>query len=96
MLAAERPNVVHVQHLMGVPADAGAMLRAATAGLTVLRCTSWRGGSMAMKLVAVLLGSRKPWAALGESVMPLAEENTWWLESTARMSLYLVKDMPHS
>jgi hypothetical protein len=25
-------------------------------------------------------------------VMPLAEEKTWWLESTAMMSLYLVID----
>lgn len=40
-----------------------------------------------MKLVAVLFGSRKPWAAFGVSEMPLADENTWWLESTDMMSL---------
>ncbi len=58
-----------------------------TAGLTVLRCTSCRGGSMAMNI------ARRGWSG-GASVMPMpeADENTWWFVSTAMMSLYLVID----
>ena len=58
-----------------------------TAGLTVLRCTSCLGGSMAMNMGR---GPSSPsWVAM---VMPPSEEKTWWLVSTAMMSLYLVID----
>ena len=58
----------------------------ATTGLTVLRCSSCRGGSMEMKLgrvprLAVSALDSRLWR-----VMPSAEENAWWLESTAMMS----------
>ena len=61
----------------------------ATIGLTTLRCLSCLGGSMAMNI-----GSRKSGRWL-RSVMPpsvASEEKTWWLVSTAMMSLYLVTD----
>ena len=53
-----------------------------------------------MKLLESSLVSPSRWIkasagstlALGGRPMPLAEENTWWLVSTAMMSLYLVID----
>ena len=63
-----------------------ARLGPATIGLTVLRCTSCLGGSMAMNI-----GSVKSSAGSG-STMVGSEENTSWLVSTAMMSLNLVTD----
>ena len=80
------------------------------AGLTVLRCTSCLGGSMAMNMRGPPPCPGPPnglpsfaWSAafgrhpsttawLGGRVMPPSDENTWWLVSTAMMSLYWVID----
>ena len=64
----------------------------ASAGLTVLRCTSCLGGSIEMKFEAERRPSLYCCASFDGRAMPLAEEKTWWLESTAMMSLYLVID----
>ena len=59
----------------------------ATAGLTVLRCMSCLGGSMAMNM-----GKGPCSCAWVTMVMPPSDEKTPWLVSTAMMSLYLVID----
>ena len=57
---------------------------------TVLRWSVCVGGSMAMNARMMLGGV---WMATGgPSVMPLADENVWWLPSTARTSSYFVID----
>ncbi len=57
-----------------------------TMGLTVLRWASCLGGSMAMNMGSWKSSSWSP------MVIERSEENTWWLVSTAMMSLYLVTD----
>ena len=57
-----------------------------TIGLTVLRCTSCLGGSMAMNIGMVKSAGWSP------MVIEPWDENAWWLVSTAMMSLYLVTD----
>ena len=62
-------------------------LDGATTGLTARRCSSWRGGSMEMKLGRTgRLAVSATNSRLGRT-MPSADENTWWLVSTAMMSL---------
>ncbi len=57
-----------------------------TAGLTALRWASCLGGSMAMNIGV--------WNSSSGSSMVIepSDENSWWLESTATMSWYLVID----
>jgi hypothetical protein len=58
----------------------------ATIGLTVLRCTSCLGGSMAMNI-----GSVKSSAGSGSTIVG-SDEKASWLVSTAMMSFHLVTD----
>ena len=54
-----------------------------------LRCSSWRGGSIAMNIASRYSVG---WSA---SVIPPSaesEENIWWLVSTFMISLYFVID----
>ena len=60
-----------------------ARLPGATIGLTVLRCSSWRGGSIAMKLGKTSEGGR--WAS-AMPPRPDSDEKLAWLVSTAMMS----------
>ena len=62
-------------------------LAGATTGLTVLRCTSCLGGSIEMKLWRCGRLAISAFASRLCSVMPSSDENTWWLVSTAMMSL---------
>src|ERR1700722_16656682 len=62
------------------------MLAGETAGLTALRWAAGLGGAMAMN-IGVWKSSSGSWIVIDPS-----DENSWWLESIATMSLYLTID----